>query len=51
MALIYSTGCIYGSFLKTTDRGLKIPGDKVCQWTFYSYIIIHEVVNDTCRTS
>ena len=40
------------AFLKTTDRGgLKIPGDKVCQWTFYSYIVFHEVVNDTCRTS
>mgnify|MGYP001794029247 FL=1 len=23
----------------------------ICQWTIYSYIIFHEVVKETCRTS
>ena len=41
----------YGDFTDNLNRGgLKIPGDSVCQWTFYSYIMFHEVVNDTCRT-
>ena len=41
----------YGDFINDVNRGgLKIPGDSVCQWTTFSYIGFHEVVND-CRTS
>ena len=39
----------YGNFID--DGDLKIPGDSVCQWTIFSYIVFHEVVNDCCRTS
>ena len=36
----------YGDFNNDVNRGgLKIPGDSVCQWTIFSYI----VVNDCCR--
>ena len=42
----------YGDFINDVNRGgLKIPGDSVCQWTIFSYIVFHEVVNDCCRTS
>ena len=41
----------YGNFLKIAYLGgLKTPSDMVCQWTFYSYIVFHEVVNDIYRT-
>ena len=42
----------FGDFVRDINRGgLKIPGDMICQWTIYSYIIFHEVVKETCRTS
>ena len=41
----------YGDFINDVNRGgLKIPGDSFCQWTIFSYIVFHEVVNDCCRT-
>ena len=42
----------YGNFVKDINRGgLTIPGDKVCQWATYYYILFYEVYNDTCRSS
>ena len=42
----------FGDFVRDINRGgLKIPGDMICQWTIYSYIIFHEVVKETCCTS
>ena len=41
-----------GNFTDDLNRGgLQIPGDSACQWTFYCYIMFHEVVNAVCRTS
>ena len=31
--------------------GLAIPGDSVCQWSIFSYILFHEVANNVCRKS
>lgn len=46
---IYS---LYGSYLSDLNRGLlKIPGDSVCQWSFFCYIVFHEVVDHTCVAS
>ena len=42
----------YGSFTEDLNRGgLKIPGDSVCQWTFFSYIMFKVVVDNVCRKS
>ena len=42
---------IMKNMIKIIDLGgLNIPVDMVCQWTFYSYFLFHEVVNDTYRT-
>ena len=41
----------HGSYLNIVNRGgLKIPGDCVCQWVFFCYIIFHNLVKLTCRT-
>ena len=37
--------------MKNMDILLMIPDDSVCQWTIFSYILFHEVVNDCCCTS
>ena len=43
---------IYGNYLKDMHRGeLKIFGDTICQLTIYGYIIFHEVVDLSCRSS
>ena len=37
---------IYGNYLMDVNHaGLKIPGDTICQFTIYSYIIFHEVAD------
>jgi hypothetical protein len=42
----------YGSFTDEINRGgLKLPGDSICQWTFFSYVIFHMVAGETCRKS
>ena len=42
----------YGNFVKDINRGgLTIPGDKVCKWATYYYILFYEVYNDTYRSS
>lgn len=42
----------HGSFITDVNRGgLTIPGDSVCQWVIFSYIVFHEVASYTCRTS
>lgn len=42
----------FGNFLKDLNRGgLTIPGDNVCQWVFYGYIMFSEVKSSTCRKS
>ena len=42
----------YGSFTDELNRGkLKLPGDSICQWTFFSYVIFHMVAGETCRKS
>ena len=42
----------YGNFVKDINQGgLTIPGDKVCQWATYCYILFYEVYNETCRSS
>ena len=42
----------YGSFTDNLNRGrLRLPGDKVCQWVIYDYIMFNEVVNHCCRKS
>ena len=42
----------YGNFLNEMNRGgLKIPGDSMCQWVIFCYIVFHEVNEKTCRTS
>jgi len=42
----------YGSFTNNLNRGgLHIPGDSICQWIIYSYIMFHKVVNNCCRKS
>ena len=42
----------FGSYLRDLNRGkLQIPGDSTCQWAFFCYIMFHEVVNFTCRSS
>ena len=42
----------YGSFLDDLNRGkLKILGDCVCQWSFFCYIMFHELAQVTCVES
>ena len=42
----------YGSFTDNLNRGgLHLPGDTVCQWVVYDYIMFSEVVNLCCRKS
>ena len=42
----------YGSFTNEMNRGsLTIPGDSACQWVIYSYVMFHQVVDYSCRTS
>ena len=42
----------YGSFTEYLNRGgLHVPGDSVCQWVIYSYVMLHEVANHCCRKS
>ena len=38
----------YGSFLDDLNRSkLKIPGDCVCQWSFFCYILFHKLAQVT----
>ena len=42
----------YGDYTAELNRGgLTIPKDNICQWTFFSYIIFHDIVNKICRKS
>ena len=42
----------YGFFTDNLNRdGLHLPGDTVCEWVVYSYIMFNEVVNYCCRKS
>ena len=42
----------YGSVTEYLNRGgLHVPGDSVCQWVIYSYVMFHEVANHCCRKS
>ena len=39
----------YGDYTAEINRGgLKIPADNVCQWSIFSYIVFHEIVNKVC---
>ncbi|XP_076437845.1 uncharacterized protein LOC143277020 [Babylonia areolata] len=42
----------YGQYTKSLDRGgLKVPSDRACQWTIFSFIIFNVVKNSVCRHS
>ena len=42
----------YGGYTAYLNRGgLHTPGDFVCQWVIYSYVMFHEVVQHCCRKS
>ena len=42
----------YGDFTKNLSRGgLSIPGDKICQWTAFSYIMFDRIKEKVCRKS
>ena len=42
----------YGSYINALDRGgLRIPSDRACQWTLFSFIIFNAVKEHVCRTS
>ena len=42
----------YGRFTDELNRGgLRIPGDSVCQWVFFSYSLFYSVASSVCRTS
>ena len=42
----------HGDFTASLDRGrLNTPGDTVCQWTIFGYIMFESVKNKVCRTS
>jgi len=42
----------YCKFLNEMNRGgLTVPGDSMCQWVIFCYIVFHEVNEKTCRTS
>lgn len=42
----------YGTFTLGLDRGrLTIPGDSICEWTCFCYIMFHAVLQDVCRNS
>ena len=42
----------YGDYLNEVNRGgLAIPGDSVCQWSIFCYILFHEIANKVCRKS
>ena len=40
----------YGAYLNELSRGsLTFPGDGVCQWVIYSYILLDEINSSICR--
>ena len=40
----------YGFFTHNLNSiGIHLPGDTVCQWVVYGYIMSNEVVNDYCK--
>ena len=42
----------YGEYLREINRGgLKLPGDTVSYWVFYSYIMFLHLKNSVCRVS
>ena len=42
----------YGSFTADFNRvSLHIPGDSVCQWVIYNYVMFHEIAHHCCRKS
>ena len=42
----------YGSYTRALNRGgLSIPGDSVCQWTIFCYIIFNLIKDIACRVS
>lgn len=42
----------FGNYTEELSRGgLTLPGDVICQWVFYSYIIFHHINHSVCRTS
>ena len=42
----------FGGYLKQLNRGgLTLPGDTICQWVVYSYILYHQINSHVCRTS
>ena len=42
----------YGTYTKSLDRGgLKVPSDKACQWTFFSFMMFNSVKKLVCRKS
>ena len=42
----------YGCYTRALNRGrLSIPGDSVCQWTIFCYIIFNLIKDHVCRVS
>ena len=42
----------YGKYTEVLNRGgLMLPGDNVCQWVIFSYILFHEISDFVCRKS
>ena len=42
----------HGKYTEELNRGrLTLPEDNICQWVIFSYILLHEVASDVCRTS
>lgn len=42
----------FGAYTNSLDRGgLKVPSDRACQWTMFSFIVFEVVKDSVCRTS
>ena len=42
----------HGEYLVELNRGkLRIPNDRICQWTFFSYILFYVVSSEVCWKS
>lgn len=42
----------FGEYVREINRGgLNFPGDNICHWIFYSYILFHHLYTFVCRVS
>ena len=40
----------YGDFVRSLNRGgLSLPGDSVCQWVIFCFMVFHKVASESCR--